>query len=113
MGKQKWNQSIVSRIKGMSWRVVLLLVVPVVISLTMMLVFAGRYSRSMERMGTIAALKPLISDEIPGAVWRVVSGRETMEESSTYALIGQVNGTMEQISRSTGESGCFSSASPS
>ena len=105
MGKQKWNQSIVSRIKGMSWRVVRLLVVPVVISLTMMLVFAGRYSRSMERMGTIAALKPLISDEIPGAVWRVVSGRETMEESSTYALIGQVNGTMEQISRSTGESG--------
>ena len=105
MRRRKWNESIVSRIKGMGWRIVLLLIVPVVLSLTVMLVFAGRYSRSMERMGTIAGLKPVISEEIPGAVWRVVSGRETLEESRVYALIDQANATMEKISRSTGESG--------
>ncbi len=104
MARRKWNQSIVSRIKSMSWRMVLLLIVPVAVSLTMMLVFSARYSLSMKRMGDIAALKPLISEEIPGAVWRVVSGRETMEESQTYPLIDQVNGTMEHISRATGES---------
>ena len=105
MAGGKWNQSIADRIKGMTWRIVLLLIIPVVISLTLMLVFSVRYSRSMEGMGAIAALKPVISDEIPGAVWRVVSGRETMEESRTYALLDQVNATMEQISRSTGENG--------
>ena len=104
MARRKWNQSIVSRIKSMSWRMVLLLIVPVAISLTMMLVFSACYSLSMKRMGDIAALKPMISEEIPGAVWRVVSGRETMEESQTYPLIDQVNGTMEHISRATGES---------
>ena len=103
MARRKWNQSIGSRIKSMSWRIVLLLIVPVAVSLTMMLVFSVRYSLSMERMGDIAALKPLISEEIPGAVWRVVSGRETMEESQTYPLIDRVNHTMEQISRTTGE----------
>ena len=87
MARRKWNQSIGSRIKSMSWRIVLLLIVPVAVSLTMMLVFSVRYSLSMERMGDIAALKPMISEEIPGAVWRVVSGRETMAESQTYPLI--------------------------
>ena len=103
MAIRKWNQSIVSRIKGMSWRIVLLLIVPVAVSLTMMLVFSARYSLSMERMGAIAVLKPMISEEIPGAVWRVVSGRETMEESRAYLLIDQVNGTMEHISRTAEE----------
>ena len=54
----------------MSWRIILALIVPVVVSLAMMLVFAGRYSRSLERMEAIAALKPMVTDAIPGAVWR-------------------------------------------
>ncbi|MBQ8136926.1 MAG: histidine kinase, partial [Clostridia bacterium] len=105
MRGRKWNQSIVSRIKGMGWRIVLLLIVPVIVSVTLMLVFSIRYSLSMERMGAIAALKPIVSDEIPGAVWRVVSGRETMEESRAYALIAQANGAMETITRTADENG--------
>ncbi len=101
MGKRTWNRSIVSRIRGMSRHIVLLMTVPAAVSLTLMLVFAVRYSLSMQRMGTIAALKPLISEEIPGAVWQVVSGRETMEESRTYDLISQANGTIDDISRTT------------
>ena len=97
-------RSIQGRIRQMSRRTVTLLIVPVIVSLILMLVFAGRYSRSMERMGAIAALKPLISDEIPGAVWRVVSGRESMEESRTYALIDRADATIEQISRDARES---------
>ena len=104
MANQKWNQSIVRRIRGMGWRTVAALIVPVVVSLTLMVVFAGRYSRSVERMGTIAALKPVISDEIPGAVWQVVSGRETLKESPVYELIDQVNRTIAEITQDTGES---------
>ena len=103
MAVKKWNQSLAGRIKGMGWRIVLLLIVPVMISLALMLIFAGRYSRSVARMGTIAAIKPVISDDIPGSVWQVVSGRETMEDSQVYGLIDRVNGTMELITRDTGE----------
>ncbi len=104
MGGQRWNRSIASRIKGMSRRVVLLLAVPVVVSLTLMLVFSGRYARAMARMGAVAALKPMISDEIPGAVWQVVSGRRTLDESGVYPLISQVNAAMDDAVRETGES---------
>ena len=60
MARQKWNQSIVGRIRGMGRRIVIALITPVIVSLTLMLVFAGRYYRSVERMGAIAALKPVV-----------------------------------------------------
>ena len=82
MAKLMWRQSIAGRIRRMSRRAMLLLIIPVIASLTLMLVSSVRYSRALERMGTIAALKPVISEEIPGAVWRVVSGRETLEGSA-------------------------------
>ena len=104
MASRKWNLSIVGRIRSMGWRIVLALIIPVVLSLTLMLVFSGRYSRSVERMGAIAALKPVVSNEIPGAVWQVVSGRETLGESRVYQLIDQVNQTIADITRTTGES---------
>ncbi len=102
MAVRRWNQSIVSRIKGMGWRIVLLLIIPVVVSLTLMLVFSGRYSGSLERMGEIAVLKPVIGDEIPGAVWQVVSGRKTLDESNVYGMIDQVNAAVERITARTG-----------
>ena len=86
----------------MSWRIILALIVPVVVSLAMMLVFAGRYSRSLERMEAIAALKPMVTDAIPGAVWQAVSGREALEESRVWSMIDHVNETIDVITKETG-----------
>ena len=104
MSRQKWNRSFVDRINSLVRRTVLLLIIPVVISLLLLLVFSERYSRSMERIGTIAALKPQVSEELPEAVWRVVSGREKLEESLVYPLIHKINDTIDRISREAGES---------
>ena len=105
MARQKWQQSIAGHIGAMTRQVMILLILPVIVSLSLMLGFSWRYSRSMERMNAIAALKPMISEEIPGAVWRVVSGRETLEESQTYALIDRANGTIRQITRDAADEG--------
>ena len=103
MARPIWQQSITGRIKRMSRRVMILLIIPVIATLSLMLVSSGRYSRSMERMGTIAALKPVISEDIPGAVWQVVSGRQSLEESRVYDMIGEVNATMAAIMERTGD----------
>ena len=50
MASRKWNQSIVGRIRGMTWRIVIALIIPVIVSLTLMLVFSERESQSMRRM---------------------------------------------------------------
>ena len=103
MRQHRWRQSIVGQINNMSRQVMTVLVIPVVISLILMLIFAGEYNRAIERMGTIAALKPVIGEDIPGDVWSAVSGRQTLEETQVYTKIMEVNGTMTRISEQTGE----------
>lgn len=102
----KWfrhEDSLAGRLRDMSTVLMVILVIPVIISLAMTLVFSGRYYRSVERMDRIAALKPAISEEIPGAVWDVVSGRETIDGTSVFRKIDRVNSVIEQVAAETGE----------
>ena len=103
MTRAAGEQSIIGRIHQMSRMLVMILVFPLVISLVLMLVYAARYHRSILRMETIASLKPVVAEEIPGAVWDVVSGRDNLEESRTWALLDQVTETMDRITAETGE----------
>ena len=97
MERIKRERSIIGRINHMSRMLMIILVFPLTISLALMLVYSGRYHQSIERMETIASLKPLIADEIPEAVWNIVSGRDTLEESRVYELIRGVNDTLDRI----------------
>ena len=103
MGRNRKRNSIIGRINQMSRTLLLVLGIPTLISLVLMLVFMRQYDQSIQRMGTIAELKPVIAEDIPESVWNMVSGRETLEESTVYDLIARAEDTITQISGSTGE----------
>lgn len=103
VGKVKKEKSILGQISDLSHRLVLMLVFPIVISLLLMLFYAAKYHSSISRMGTIAGLKSVVSQDIPGAAWNIVSGRESFEESGIYISIHSVNDTIESITDQTGE----------
>ena len=103
MGRNRKRNSIIGRINQMSRTLLLVLGIPTLISLVLMLVFMQQYDQSIQRMGTIAELKPVIAEDIPESVWNMVSGRETLEESTVYDLIARAEDTITQISGSTGE----------
>ena len=103
VGKVKKEKSILGQISDLSHRLVLMLVFPIIISLVLMLFYASKYHSSISRMGTIAGLKTMVSEEIPGAAWNIVSGRETIEESGIYISIHSVNDTIQEITDRTGQ----------
>ena len=88
----------------MTAKLTVILVIPVVLSVVMMAVFAGRYGRSIGRMAEVAQLKPVIGEEIPAAVWDVVSGRKTMKASGVDGLIADAEDTISRVAADTGES---------
>ncbi len=102
MSKVRKEKSILGQISVLSHRLVLMLVIPIVISLVLMLVYAWKYHSSIVRMGTITDLKKTVTEEIPGTVWNIVSGRDTFENSKVYATIYKVEETIEDISKRTG-----------
>ncbi|MCR5031618.1 MAG: sensor histidine kinase [Lachnospiraceae bacterium] len=103
MGKVKKEKSILGQIEDLSHRLVLMLVVPIVISLILMLFYAEQYHSSIVRMETIANLKTVVSEEIPGTAWNIISGKITLESSGIYRSIHEVNETIDTITERTGQ----------
>jgi len=102
MSKIKREKSILGRIDDMSYKLVILLVIPIIISLVLMLVYAAKYHSSIVRMETIISLKTVVTEEIPGSAWNIVSGRQTFPESDIYLQIKEVNETIDLITGQTG-----------
>ena len=103
MGGRNNLESLAGRFTHMSRILTAILVVPVVISLAMTVLISDRYYRSVERMNRIAALKPVIANAIPEAVWDIVSGREEVTGTGVFDRITEVNGEIDEISEQTGE----------
>ena len=97
----KKEKSILGRINDLSHRLVFVLVIPIVLSLVLMLIYAGKYHRSIERMENIADLKTTVVTDIPGIAWNIVSGREDIDKSSIYVKIHEVENTIDKITEST------------
>ena len=103
MGRKSSARSISGRIRRSIRTLQLVLMTPALVSLVMMLVFSEQYTRSVQRMETIARLKPVIAQEIPEAVWQIVSGRESLADSPVYAEIQKAGETIRIISGETEE----------
>ena len=79
-----------------------ILVLPAVISLALLLVNAAWYQSSMLRMEEVAALKPVVSTDIPEMVWVAVSGRATFENCGVYEAIDEVNRSLDAMTAKDG-----------
>ena len=102
MRKVSSENSISGRVNRSTRFLTVVLVIPAVISLVMMLLYASWYQASVSRMETVANLKPMVSTHIPEAVWETVAGREKFSESRVYDEIAQVNTTLDQLIESAG-----------
>ena len=102
MNKVKREKSILGRIDNMSYKLVFILVLPIILSIVFMLVYAAKYHSSIVRMETINSLKTVVTEDIPGCAWDIVSGRENINQSDIYIKIGEVNETIDEITERTG-----------
>ncbi len=103
MEKIKKEKSILGQISDLSHKLVIMLVIPIIISLVLMLVYAAKYHSAIVRMETITSLKTVVTEDIPGSAWNIVSGRESFPESNIYGKIKNVNETIDLITEQTGE----------
>ena len=103
MGKLTREKSILGQINDLSHKLVFMLVVPIIISLILMLLYASKYHSSIDRMETAARLQTVVKEEIPETAWNIVSGRETFPTSGIYTSLKNVNDTIDSITKSADE----------
>lgn len=99
------KKSIIGQVNKSSFILMLMLTLPVLLSMLIMLFYAARYDASLSRMETIAALSPMIDDEIAEELWSTISGRKTFDECGVYDTIEVINSTLdEQIAAASSQS---------
>ena len=103
MAKIRKEKSIIGKIDDMSRNLVIILVIPIIISLILMIVYAVRYHFAIARMETIASLKTVVTEDIPEDVWDIVSGRDTISGTRVYATIHGVYDTISEVTENTDE----------
>ena len=96
----KKENSILGRINKLGTRLVLMLVIPIIMSLVLMLIYAGKYHSSIKRMETITNLKTTVVSDIPGSAWNIINGRDVFENSNIYVKIHEVNDIIDKITES-------------
>ena len=103
MAKVRKEKSILGQINDLSHKLVFMLVIPIIISLLLMLFYAAKYHSAIDRMERVATLKTMVTEEIPGSAWNIVSGQQSFAESRIYASIGKVNETIDSFTEQTAE----------
>lgn len=96
MSQPKTRSSLRQITASSRWLMVIMMV-PVVLSLTIMIFFATQYQHSVSRMETIASLKPMVDTEITEKLWSTVSGRKTFAECGVYDTVETINQTLNGL----------------
>ncbi len=93
--------SIIGRLAQTTRTTAVMLLVPVLVSLTMMFLTTIRYQRSMSRMETAANLKPIVATQLPEQLFSVAAGRIRYEDSGVEECLRSVNRALEGLLEET------------
>ncbi len=74
------TDSIIRRVNSMGSFFTVALISFMVLNLLLMYMFQRRYDQFSTEIGRVAAIKPVVSDEIPDEIWEVITGRRSIEE---------------------------------
>ncbi|MDD3412131.1 MAG: sensor histidine kinase [Eubacteriales bacterium] len=104
MNKQK-NRSIAGQVKQSTRLLTFVLLIPALISLVLMLVYAEVFSDAVTRMDRVAALQPLVNTQLPEQVWSAVAGRSSFEYCGARENLALINDTLDDLIEKSSEEG--------
>ena len=97
MSDDKRRTSIIGRLSVTTRHIAVVLMLPVLISLTMMFLTTVRYEQALSRMETAAALKPVVGTGLPEQLFSVAAGRTLYESSGIDDTLETVNRTLDGL----------------
>lgn len=81
------GESIKKRLRTSFLVVMLIMLLPALLSLVILQNYGVTYHQIIERVGQVARLRPLISEQVPDALFMMVAGKVTPEDGQADALL--------------------------
>ena len=100
MNKQRQTrqmQSLSAQLHFFTRMIMIILLIPAVVGLMVTAFYTLSFRRSVSLMGRVAALRPVVEDEIPEQLWSVIAGRSSFEESGVNEAIRSVDDELDEF----------------
>ena len=89
--------SLAKRLRFSFMVILALMLIPSLVSIWTMRSYGDSYHQAISRVERISSLKPLVTSDIPDEMWSIVAGRISFAQGRQYALMDEVNHTMEEL----------------
>ncbi len=93
--QKRQPQSLSAQLHFFTRMIMIILMIPAVGSLLVTAFYAVSFQRSVSLMGKVAALRPVVEEEIPEMLWSVIAGRSTFEGSGVEDAIRDVDDQLD------------------
>ena len=97
MAAKEKKDSMIQRVNNTGSFFTIALICFMVLNLLLMYTFQRRYDRFSTEIAEAAALKPVVSDEIPDEIWEVITGREKFDDCQAYAKLDEVEAVLDHL----------------
>ena len=94
------SESIASRLRISFLILIGLLIVPALVSVTMMANYAASYHSVIRQVERVSSLKPIVQTQIPDEMWYIVAGHKTFDQGRQYEMVDYVNGEIDALTES-------------
>ncbi len=91
------DDSLAQRLRFSFMVILALMMIPALVSIWTMRTYADSYHKAIMQVERVSSLKPLVNENIPDEMWSIVAGRITFSEGQQYALMDEVNDTLEAL----------------
>lgn len=83
---------------GTAFRIlVVLLLIPAVVSVSMLVHYSSSYHSVIQQVERVSSLKPIMQTQVRDEMYYVVAGHKTFDEGSQYEMLNYVNGEIEAM----------------
>lgn len=79
------------------------LTIPLVITLLLLVVIVNTYNGAVDRIDCAAQAQNVLEQELPSEIWNIISGRKTFEQGEQYAMLDQLYGLMDDLTKTASD----------
>ncbi len=91
----KRGKSLSGQLRFFTRLIMIILLIPAVTSLLVTALYAVSFQQSVSLMGSVAALRPVVEEEIPEQLWSVIAGRSSFKDSGVNETIQMVDNELD------------------
>jgi two-component system sensor histidine kinase YesM len=99
------SASIIKTIKTSHIVIIVLLMIPLILSIVVTFFNTFSYDRLITNVHKTNRLNRIVKSEIANELWDIVAGNKSFENGGQYRIIAGINSELEDIIRTTGETG--------